>query len=306
MQRGLLLICKIFRFPSTCVCIVVVVVVAAVLYRSLTQQRIHPVLLIHSFLHPYLESWSCDGSFMPVVAPSLMPAGQVQPSTTIPVPATPTAPTTTTPMVCGTFPGDGTTCAGVLPVGLSSASCNYSQTITTNGVPISETATCECDASTVIWNCVGSFTPAPPNAVPVVPTMMPVLSGLPEPTMMPVLSGAPEPTEMPILSSDPAPTDMPILPTATTPPAPTDGSIAIPGSVDFSSGSAICPAKITNCGPCADFFADSAIEGSCTQFTQIPYEGVPTTFKIQCRCPEQEIDTPTWSCRFIGGTESTY
>ena len=223
---------------------------------------------------------------MPVVAPSLMPAGQVQPSTRIPVPIAPTAPTTTTPTECGTFPGDGTTCAGVLPVGLSSASCNYSQTITTNGVPLDETATCECDAATEVWNCVGSLTPAPPNAVPVVPTMMPILSGVPAPTMMPILSGVPAPTE-------------------TTPPAPTDGSIAIPNSVDFSSGSAICPAKITNCEPCAEFFPN-AIEGSCTQYTQITYEGVVTPFQIQCRCPEQEIDTPTWSCRFIGGTESTY
>jgi len=268
-----------------------------------------------------VDLWSCDGSFMPVVAPSLMPAGQVQPSTTIPVPTAPTTPTTTTPMVCGTFPGDGTTCAGVLPVGLSSASCNYSQTITTNGVPLDETATCECDASTEIWNCVGSFTPAPPNAVPVVPTMMPILSGVPEPTEMPILSGVPEPTEMPILSGAPEPTEMPILsgvpeptempilsgvpePTGTTPPAPTDGLIAIPNSVDFSSGSDLCPAKITNCEPCAQYFPNS-IEGSCTQFTQIPYEGAPTTFKIQCRCPEQEIDTPTWSCRFIGGTENS-
>ena len=100
--------------------------------------------------------WSCDGSFAPAVAPTYMPAGQVQPSTTIPVPTAPT-----TPMVCGTFPGDGTTCAGVLPVGLSSASCNYSQTITTNGVPLDEAATCECDASTEIWNCVGSYTTTP-------------------------------------------------------------------------------------------------------------------------------------------------
>jgi len=30
-----------------------------------------------------------------------------------------------------------------------------------------------------------------------------------------------------------------------------------------------------------------------------------TPFQIQCRCPEQEIDTPTWSCRFIGGTENS-
>merc|ERR1712166_83618 len=79
-----------------------------------------------------------------------------QPSTTI---AVPTAPTT--PMVCGTFPGDGTTCAGVLPVGLPNASCNYSQTITTNGIPLDEAATCECDASTEIWNCVGSYTTTP-------------------------------------------------------------------------------------------------------------------------------------------------
>ena len=246
---------------------------------------------------------------MPVVAPSLMPAGQIQPSITIPVPAAPTAPTATTPTECGTFPGDGTTCAGVLPVGLSSASCNYSQTITTNGVPLDETATCECDAATAIWNCVGSLTPAPPNAVPVVPTMMPILSPI-VPTMMPILSGVPAPTMMPILSGVPAPTMMPILsgvpaPTETTPPAPADGSIAIPDSVDFSSGSAICPAKITNCEPCAEFFPNS-IEGSCTQYTQITYEGVVTPFQIQCRCPEQEIDTPTWSCRFIGGTESTY
>jgi len=244
-----------------------------------------------------VDLWSCDGSFMPVVAPSLMPAGQIQPSTTIPVPAAPTAPTATTPTECGTFPGDGTTCAGVLPVGLSSASCNYSQTITTNGVPLDETATCECDAATEVWNCVGSLTPAPPNAVPVVPTMMPILSGVPAPTMMPILSGVPAPTMMPILSGVPAPTE-------TTPPAPADGSIAIPNSVDFSSGSAICPAKITNCEPCAEFFPN-AIEGSCTQSTQITYEGAVTPFQIQCRCPEQEIDTPTWSCRFIGGTENS-
>merc|ERR1711865_1186160 len=105
-----------------------------------------------------VDLWSCDGSFMPVVAPSLMPAGQIQPSTTIPVPAAPTA---TTPTECGAFPGNGTTCAGVLSVGLSSASCNYSQTITTNGVPLDEAATCECDASTKIWDCVGSFTTTP-------------------------------------------------------------------------------------------------------------------------------------------------
>jgi hypothetical protein len=236
---------------------------------------------------------------MPVVAPSLMPAGQVQPSTSMmPAPATPVTPTE--PTACPPFPGDGTSCAGVLPVGLSSASCNYSQTITTNGVPLSETATCVCDASTAIWNCVGSFTPAPPNAVPVVPTdMMPVLSGVPAPTEMPILSGVPAPTEMPILSGVPAPTE-------TTPPAPTDGSFAIPNSVNFSTGSNICPAKITNCEPCAEFFAEDAIEGSCRQFTQIPYLGVPTTVQIQCRCPEQEIDIPTWSCRFIGGPGSTY
>jgi len=53
-----------------------------------------------------VDLWSCDGSFMPVVAPSLMPAGQIQPSTTIPVPAAPTATTATTPTECGTFPGD--------------------------------------------------------------------------------------------------------------------------------------------------------------------------------------------------------
>merc|ERR1712166_937590 len=45
--------------------------------------------------------------------------------------------------------------------------------------------------------------------------------------------------------------------------------------------------------------------GSCTQSTQITYEGVVTPYQIQCRCPEQEIDTPTWSCRFIGGTENS-
>jgi hypothetical protein len=308
MRQGLLLICKLFCFPSVCVCVCVcvciVIIVAVVLYRSLTHHR-----CFFCFLLPYLNSWSCDGSFMPVTAPSLMPAGQVQPSTSMmPVPATPTA-----TMTCANipFPGDGTSCVGVLPAGLSSATCNYSQTITTDGVPVSESATCECDSSNV-WNCQGSFTPAPPNAVPVVPTdMMPILSGVPEPTEMPILSGVPAPTEMPILSGVPAPTDMPILsgvpaPTATLPPAaPSDGSIAIPDSVNFSSGSAICPAKITNCEPCAQFF-EGAIEGSCSQFTQVSYLGVPTTFRIQCRCPLQSITNPTWSCVFIGGDEGTY
>jgi len=120
--------------------------------------------------------WSCVGdSFSPVQAPvSLMPAGQTLPTSSMPVPATPGPPTETT-QCPPSFPGDGTSCAGVLKGGLAQASCSFSQTVTTNGVPVSESATCGCAASDEIWKCEGTISAAPPNAVPVVTPPTPVV-----------------------------------------------------------------------------------------------------------------------------------
>mmetsp|Transcript_39034 Transcript_39034/g.44612 ORF Transcript_39034/g.44612 Transcript_39034/m.44612 type:complete len:628 (+) Transcript_39034:151-2034(+) len=114
--------------------------------------------------------WSCVGdSFSPVQAPvSLMPAGQTLPNSSMPVPATPGPPTETTTQCPPSFPGDGTSCAGILQGGLAQASCSFSQTVTTNGVTVSESATCGCAvANDELWTCEGTISTAPSNAVPV-------------------------------------------------------------------------------------------------------------------------------------------
>jgi len=114
--------------------------------------------------------WSCVGdSLSPVQSPvSLMPAGQTLPTSSMPVPATPGPPTETTTQCPPSFPGDGTSCAGILQGGLAQASCTFSQTVTTNGVTVSESATCGCAvASDELWTCEGTISTAPSNAVPV-------------------------------------------------------------------------------------------------------------------------------------------
>ena len=117
--------------------------------------------------------WECDGTFSPVSAPSLMPAGQTVPTSTMPNTSAPVAPSAPTAGPCATFaptfPGDGTSCAGAVPVGLPNIVCTYRQEVTnSDGVETEESASCTCAKDNEIWSCDGTITPPPPTTAPVV------------------------------------------------------------------------------------------------------------------------------------------
>ena len=100
---------------------------------------------------------------MPAPAPTWIPWDQVQPSSSMPNTSSPNSPAGTS-MKCNNtpgFPGDGSSCAGVIPDGLPSYGCAFAaQMMDVNGVVTTESASCTCSATDERWSCIGSITPA--------------------------------------------------------------------------------------------------------------------------------------------------
>ena len=87
-----------------------------------------------------------------------MPAGQSQLVSMVPVPTNPVPGFNNCPATFAEA-GDGNSCEGVLPPGLSEATCSWSQTITQDGVTSTESAACTCFSVDSRWKCEGSITP---------------------------------------------------------------------------------------------------------------------------------------------------
>jgi hypothetical protein len=114
--------------------------------------------------NPADTTWMCDGTLPPASTPSLMPAGEAQPVSMVPVVPVPTAPLAPLCPPQESPPNDGDSCVGVLPERLSSATCNYEQSVTVNQVLTFTQRSCTCRSSTPMWNCSGgipSSMPAP-------------------------------------------------------------------------------------------------------------------------------------------------
>lgn len=120
-------------------------------------------------------AWNCDGTFAPVSTPSLMPAGEPQPVSVMPVSVAP-VPTAPGVDICppqGQVPVNKEPCDGILK-GLDSATCNYQQTVTTNGVTTQYQTACECKSSELFWTCSGGIpSPAPIPSMPSIPVINP-------------------------------------------------------------------------------------------------------------------------------------
>jgi len=111
------------------------------------------------------DKWVCDGTLPPIVDPTMMDANTQQDVTTTsttPASGTGSGSMATCPQ---NKPDDSSTCAGFLQGDLPTASCMFSQTITTSGAANTETVTCTCAKTDESWRCDGTFSPAPANAV---------------------------------------------------------------------------------------------------------------------------------------------
>jgi len=131
--------------------------------------------------NPADTTWVCDGTLPPISDPTLMPAGEAQPISMEPVPVVPVpaGPVEPTCPPQGSPPDTGESCDGVLPGILSSATCNYSTTVTQNSMTTVYQKACTCRASTGLWSCTG---------------------GIPEPEELP--APVPEPEELPAPVTD--------------------------------------------------------------------------------------------------------
>jgi len=104
------------------------------------------------------NTWVCDGTFAPAAAPTstMMDATTPQEIVTTEV-DTPAGNGTGTMSECpDTVVENGSSCDGFLQGTLSEASCSFSQTSQANNdAPVTETATCTCAATDLLWSCEG-------------------------------------------------------------------------------------------------------------------------------------------------------
>jgi len=102
-------------------------------------------------------TWTCDGVLSPIAAPTLAPAGSLVPVSIQPATASPASPVVTAncPEKGTPPPVHGSSCAGVLPTDLPSATCTWTQTSSVNGVTTGQTTICTCSATDSLWDCGG-------------------------------------------------------------------------------------------------------------------------------------------------------
>jgi len=214
---------------------------------------------------PASVTWICDGTLPPIPPPSLMPVPVVTLAPVIapiaPVPTGPIAP------ICppqNQPPDDMTSCEGVLPAQLDSATCNYQQTINANGVISTYQKACSCRASTGLWSCSGG--------IPEIIVADPVPETLPEP----VPETLPEP--VPETLPETAPETLPETVPETLPETDDGPTITQPG----------CPpeSEVIDGVPCSQYIPSGALDQTC--FINF--------FQTQCRCASQ-VANPTWACR---------
>merc|ERR1712008_19842 len=101
--------------------------------------------------------WDCEGTFPPISTPTLMPAGEPQPVSLMPVP---TAPVPFVNPCPSQVPNTRESCDSG---GFDSINCSYDQTISTgNSMSITQTF-CMCKDN--IWSCSGE-SPDTPETLP--------------------------------------------------------------------------------------------------------------------------------------------
>jgi len=112
------------------------------------------------------NTWVCDGTFAPAAAPTstMMDATTPQEIVTTEV-DTPAGNGTGTMSECpDTVVENGSSCDGFLQGTLSEASCSFSQTSQANNdAPVTETATCTCAATDLLWSCEGPLSVSKEN-----------------------------------------------------------------------------------------------------------------------------------------------
>jgi len=104
------------------------------------------------------NTWVCDGTFAPASTEDtgMMDASTTQEVVTTPVDTPPAAGTGTMSECPDTVVENGSSCDGFLQGGLAEASCAFSQTSQANNdAPVTETATCTCAATDLMWSCEG-------------------------------------------------------------------------------------------------------------------------------------------------------
>lgn len=135
--------------------------------------------------NPDDATWNCDGTLPPISSPSLMPAGEAQPVSFVPLP------TSVNPMEVDcpadeSKPNDGDDCQGFLPESaMTEATCNYSETSMNGETTTTSTSSCTCSRNTGEWSCVGA------SSIAVVPA--PVSNPDPVPVPAPISVPAPVP-----------------------------------------------------------------------------------------------------------------
>jgi len=112
------------------------------------------------------NTWVCDGTFAPAAAPTstMMDATTPQEIVTTPVDTPPAAGNGTMSECPDTVVENGSSCDGFLQGSLSEASCAFSQTSQANNdAPVTETATCTCAATDLLWSCEGPLSVSKEN-----------------------------------------------------------------------------------------------------------------------------------------------
>jgi len=112
------------------------------------------------------NTWVCDGTFAPASTEDtgMMDASTPQEIVTTPVDTPPAAGTGTMSECPDTVVENGSSCDGFLQGGLAEASCAFSQTSQANNdAPVTETATCTCAATDLMWSCEGSLSASKEN-----------------------------------------------------------------------------------------------------------------------------------------------